>query len=187
MPKASRHILAARYAKALFALAVEKKAAEAVITDLESLSVGFEEGEGLSLLAKNPLLSRKQAEKIVVQALQKARSHELVIAFVKTLACNRRLGLLPYITQAFAHLLQEKKDIIDVQVITATELSKKQKDEITKVLTKALGKKIVLQEKIDSTLLGGAVFGIGSKMLDGSLKGRIERMRVLGRAAVASL
>lgn len=96
--------------------------------------------------------------------------------FLKLLAENRRLALLPEIAAQFAVLRAEAEGSADVEVSTAMELSPEQLARLGAALAQRLNRKVQLTQKIDPALIGGAIVRHGDLVFDGSLRGRLERM-----------
>ena len=96
--------------------------------------------------------------------------------FLKALAENRRLAMLPHIAAQFEALRAEVENVIDVEVIAAREIAPPQQKKLEAALAKRLGRAVRMHTRIDGTLLGGAVVRAGDLVIDGSLKGRLERL-----------
>lgn len=96
--------------------------------------------------------------------------------FLKALAANRRLALLPEIAAQFEALRAAAEGIVDVEVIAAREIEAPQRSRLEAALAKRLGRDVRMHTRIDGTLLGGAIVRAGDLVIDGSLKGRLERL-----------
>ena len=96
--------------------------------------------------------------------------------FIALLAQNRRLGFLPEIAALFEQMKAEVENVVDVEVISATTLDKGQESRYVAALQKKLGRSVRLHTRVDGTLLGGAVLKAGDLVIDGSIKGRLERL-----------
>jgi F-type H+-transporting ATPase subunit delta len=96
--------------------------------------------------------------------------------FLKALAENRRLALLPHIAAQFEELRAEVENVVDVEVIAAREIAAPQEKKLAAALKKRLGRDVRMHTRIDETLLGGAIVRAGDLVIDGSLKGRLERL-----------
>ncbi len=96
--------------------------------------------------------------------------------FVRVLAENRRLLLLPEISTHYEALRSAVENTIDVEVISAVPLDSAQKEKLSAALSTRLKRQVRMQNSVDSTLLGGAVVRAGDLVIDGSLKGRLERL-----------
>jgi F-type H+-transporting ATPase subunit delta len=96
--------------------------------------------------------------------------------FVRTLADNRRLALLPEISARFEELKAEAEGIVDVTVTSAAPLDDSQRDKLAAALERRLGRSVRLQCVTDPALIGGAVLRAGDLVIDGSLRARLERI-----------
>jgi F-type H+-transporting ATPase subunit delta len=96
--------------------------------------------------------------------------------FVRTLAANRRLAYLPEIAVLFKELKDAAEGVADVTVTSATPLGEAQQQTLARALTRRLKRTIRLHCETDPTLIGGAVIRAGDLIIDGSLRGKLERM-----------
>lgn len=96
--------------------------------------------------------------------------------FVRVLAENRRLPLLPEISVHYEAMRAEVENTVDVEVISAIELDAAQRDKLTRALAARLKREVHMRNAVDASLLGGAVLRAGDLVIDGSLKGRLERL-----------
>ena len=96
--------------------------------------------------------------------------------FVRALADNRRLSLLPEISALFDELKGEAEGVVDVTVTSAAPLDDSQRGKLAAALERRLGRSVHLQCATDPTLIGGAVVRAGDMVIDGSLRGRLERI-----------
>ena len=96
--------------------------------------------------------------------------------FVAVLAENHRLPLLPEIAAHYEVLRAQVENTVDVEVISAVPLDAAQADKLRQALDKRLKRRVRMQNRVDATLLGGAVIRAGDLVIDGSLKGRLERL-----------
>jgi F-type H+-transporting ATPase subunit delta len=94
------------------------------------------------------------------------------------LATNRRLGFLPEIAALFELMKSELENAVDVEVIAASQLTPDQESRYSAALQKKLGRAVRLHTKVDGSLIGGAVLKAGDLVIDGSIKGRLERLAV---------
>jgi F-type H+-transporting ATPase subunit delta len=96
--------------------------------------------------------------------------------FVRVLAENRRLLLLPEIAAHYEVLRAQVENTVDVQVISAVPLDFTQAEKLAAALCTRLKRRVRMQNSVDATLLGGAVIRAGDLVIDGSLKGRLQRL-----------
>jgi F-type H+-transporting ATPase subunit delta len=97
--------------------------------------------------------------------------------FVRVLAANRRLLLLPEIAAHYEAMRAQVENTVDVEVISAVKLDAAQTEKLTQALNTRLKRRVKMQNSVDPALLGGAVIRAGDLVIDGSLKGRLERLR----------
>jgi len=96
--------------------------------------------------------------------------------FVQLLADNGRLAVLPQIAAQYAVLRAEVENTVEVTVTSAMPLTGEQTDALAKALTQRLKRTVRLSESVDASLIGGAIVKAGDFVVDGSLRGRIERL-----------
>ena len=96
--------------------------------------------------------------------------------FVRVLAENHRLLLLPEIAAHYEALRSSVENTVDVEVISAVPLDAAQAEKLERALSTRLKRRVRMQNSVDSTLLGGAVVRAGDLVIDGSLKGRLQRL-----------
>ena len=178
--------LALRYAKALFELALEGKQLDAIEADVKQLEELLALSADTTRMIHNPLLSRKIQETAIAAILKHLGISTLTTQFCQLLAANRRLPLLPLILSTFLTLLSEHRGQVTAEVTAAVALRENQVVAIRGSLKEALKHDIRLNVKEDAEILGGLVIKIGSKMLDGSLKNKLERLRMLSTQAIAA-
>ncbi len=96
--------------------------------------------------------------------------------FIKLLAENDRISLLPDIAVLYHHYQAEAQGTVDAELVSALEVNEQQVQAIASSLTKRLGKKVSLTTRIDETLIGGAIIRAGDMVIDGSVRGRLEKL-----------
>ena len=96
--------------------------------------------------------------------------------FIRTVAHNDRLALLPEIAAQFERLRAEVENVVDVELIAAMAVEPAQQERLTQALRRRFGREVRLHTRIDASLIGGAVVRAGDLVIDGSLKGRLERL-----------
>ena len=175
--------IAARYATALFALAEKEKALDAVASELSLLAQAIRGDAALAKQLAHPLLARTAKAEAVAALLKAQKAHALTQQGVAQIAKAGRLSALPAMSDAFAAMLAEARGIVRATVISARPLTKKQEADIARALKDALGKEVELTLAQDASLLGGIKIRLGSRELDMSLEGKLERMK---RALVAA-
>ena len=170
--------LAGRYATALFALAVERDRLDLVAADLAALSALLGESDDLQRLVRSPVLSRAEQMRAVAAILDRAGAVDLTRRFVGLLAERRRLFVLAAVIDMFNHLLADHRGEVSAAVISARALSARQLDTIRATLRRVLGGEVAVDGHVDAGLIGGLVVRVGSRMVDASLRTKIQRLQL---------
>ena len=170
--------LEGRYASALFDLADEQKALDQVAGELSALKGVIAESEDLRRFIRSPLYGRDEQSKAMAAILDKASAGELTQRFVMVVVHNRRLFALPRMIDAFLAELAHRRGEVTAQVVAAYDLSDTQKDALLTSLRKAIGSKVQMDLRIDQGLIGGLVIKIGSRMIDTSLRSKLQRLEL---------
>ncbi|MBM3566248.1 MAG: F0F1 ATP synthase subunit delta [Alphaproteobacteria bacterium] len=170
--------LAARYAAALFDLAEEKGELDRVAEDLGRLAALTGESADLRRLIRSPLFSRADQKTGIDAVMKQAKIGPLARNFVGLAATNRRLAQLPDMIGAFRARLADRAGETTAHVTSAKPLSKAQADALQKTLEKSLGAKVAVEARVDPGLFGGLVVKVGSRMVDASLRSRLNRLRL---------
>jgi F-type H+-transporting ATPase subunit delta len=171
---AERTTTARPYAKAIFALARKgNKLAETSAGLIRSAEVVAD--PRVRALLGSPHVSAAQLAELV-NGVAGDTLDENGRNFVSLLAQNRRLGFLPEIAALYEQMKAEVENAVDVEVTAASPLSADQESRYAAALQKKLGRSVRLRTKVDGSLLGGAVLKAGDLVIDGSIKGRLERL-----------
>lgn len=166
--------LARPYAKAAFEYAVEAKDVQGW-SDSLCLAASVAQQPAVEKLLSSPsATAEKQAE-----AVQNICGDELATAsqnFISILSENRRLQLLPQISQQFEIMKANLEKAVDVDVVAASKLDAAQQKALSEALSAKLERKVNLQVSLDKSLLGGAVIRAGDTVIDGSIRGRLTKL-----------
>ena len=169
--------LAGRYATALFDLAETEKQLDRVAGDLGQLAAMIASSPDLKRLIRSPVISRDDQGRAMAEVLNKAGMAELTRNFVGVVARNRRLFALPAMIAAYRSLLAARRGEATAEVVSARALSKKQVDAIGNQLKKVIGSDVAVSTNVDAGLLGGLIVKVGSRMVDSSLRTKLQRLR----------
>lgn len=170
--------IADRYSAALFELAEQQAALDAVAADLKSLKTMVAGSVELRRLLSSPVVSRGDQQKAVAALADKAGFHGLTKNFLGLAAQNRRLAALNGVIEAFLNRLAAKRGEVTAQVSSAVALTETQVGAIGAALKKVIGSNVTLDVNVDPTLLGGLVVKVGSRMVDGSLKTKLQHLQL---------
>jgi F-type H+-transporting ATPase subunit delta len=170
--------LAGRYATALFELAEADNQLDAVAKDLADLRAMIDESDDLKRLIRSPVISRQDQGRVMSALIEKAGMSDLVRRFVGLAAQNRRLFVLRGMINSFLAALAARRGETTAEVASAQALSDKQKQDLEAVLRQAVGNRVTIDAQVDPTLLGGMVVKVGSRMVDSSLKTKLQQLKL---------
>ena len=168
---------ARRYAKALHDLARATGDAEAVGRELEQVAQVYAADAGAHEVLTRPWIKPGDRRAVAAAIAQKVGSRKLVQDFLGLVAERGRADHLPEIIAAYRVLVDAELGRARAHVRTAVALTDAEKQQLSARLERALGKRIIMEEQVDASLLGGFVAQVGSLILDGSLDGQLGRMR----------
>ena len=175
--------LAGRYALALLNLADDKKELDSVAEDLRGLRGIIAESEDLRRLIRSPLFTRKQQAQAMAAVLDKAGIGELTRRFVLLVAQNRRLFALTGMIDAYLAELARRRGEVTARVTSASALSDDQHRALVDALRAEVGAKVKIDVKVDPGLIGGLVVRVGSRMIDNSLRSKLQRLQLAMKGA----
>jgi len=170
--------LAERYAAALYELADDAKALDRVAQDLRSLAALIVQSADLARLIRSPVLGRRDQGRAMAAVLEKMDADALTRKFIGLAAQNRRLFAVPAMIRAYLATLAARRGEIAAEVTSAAALTKAQADAVIAALRQAMGAKVSVETKVDPSLLGGLVVRVGSRMVDSSLKTRLQKLEL---------
>jgi F-type H+-transporting ATPase subunit delta len=173
---AERSTIARPYAKAAFEAARAGKRLAPWSGALAALAAGVSD-PAIQTLLGSPRIPRARLTEVFAELVGKELG-EPGLNFLRLLAENRRLGLLPEIAQLFAELRAEAERAIEATVTSAVALDDRARAELTRALRKRLAREVTLKCETDPGLIGGAVIRAGDLVIDGSVRGKLERLAV---------
>ena len=170
--------MAGRYAAALFDLAKSESAIDAVSQDLALVSDALAQSEDLRRLIKSPVFSAEDQTKAMGAVLDKLGVRGLTANFVRLVASNRRLFALDSMISGFRALVAADKGVTTAEVVVAEELTPARRDELAAALKDITGKTVDFDVKVDPKILGGLIVRLGSRMVDASLKTKLNSIKL---------
>jgi F-type H+-transporting ATPase subunit delta len=168
--------LAGRYATALFELARDEKKLDAVGASLASLKQALADSAELRELTTSPVTTRDEARKAVGAVAGAMKLDPLTANFLGVLAQNRRLGQLGNIIRAFNLLSARHRGETEAEIVSARPLDDGQVEAIRTNLKTRLGRDIAVELSVDPAILGGLVVKVGSQMIDGSIRTKLNNL-----------
>ena len=169
--------MAGRYATALFDLASEAKAIDAVKADLERFDALVAESPDLSRLVRSPAFSADEQLQALSAVLDRAGIGGLAAKFLKLVTTNRRLFAVRDMVKAFRGLVADHKGEATAEVTVAEGLKDEHLDALRSALKAVSGKNVDLAIRIDPAIIGGLVVKLGSRMVDSSLRTKLNAIR----------
>lgn len=167
-----------RYAIALFELAEEAGSLDAAEADLKRFAGLIEESSDLKRLIRSPVFSADEQYRAIAAVVDKAEIGGLVGNLIKVAAKNRRLFAVPDMITAFGRLLARYRGEVSAEVTSAEPLSDKHAVDLKAALKASLGKDVALETKVDPSLIGGLIVKVGSRMIDGSLRTKLNSLKL---------
>lgn len=166
-----------RYATALFELARDEKSVDAVKADLDKFSALLGESADLARLVRSPVFTADDQRKALGAVLAKAGISGVTANFIRVLIANRRLFVVTDVIRAFNALVARFKGEATADVTVAEALSDKNLDALKAALKTVTGKDVALNVKVDPSIIGGLVVKLGSRMVDSSLRTKLNSIK----------
>ncbi|UCF63799.1 MAG: F0F1 ATP synthase subunit delta [bacterium] len=165
-----------RYAKALFDLAREQNILDQIESDVIQLQKIMAESEEMVALLQSPVIQVSEKRNLVTKIFEDT-VNRVTFDFLNLLLQKNREELLSEIISYFLKYLDDSKGILRGELLTAYELSASQKTALKNQLDRITGKDVLLQEKIDSSLIAGFVVRLDDTVIDSSIKNQLDKMR----------
>jgi F-type H+-transporting ATPase subunit delta len=169
--------MAGRYATALFDLAAEANAIDAVKADLERFDALAAESADLRRLVRSPVFSAEEQGQALGAVLDRAGIGGLAAKFLKLVTANRRLFAVRDMIRGFRELVAQHKGEATAEVTVAEKLKDEHVEALRAALKAVSGKDVDLDIKIDPAIIGGLVVKLGSRMIDTSLRTKLNAIR----------
>lgn len=168
--------LGGRYASALFELARESKQIEAVEASLSTLQAAIRENNDLQALITSPLVEREPAARAIKAVAQTLALDPVTTNLLGVLAQNRRLAQVPAVVRAYRQLAAAYRGEITAEVASAHPLNDEQVAALKQKLKSQTGRDVAVDLRVDPALLGGLTVKIGSRLIDSSLRTKLNSL-----------
>ena len=170
--------MAGRYATALFELARDNKAVDAVKKDLDQFDALANGSADLNRLVRSPVFGADEQLKALSAILAKAGITGLAANFLRVITTNRRLFAVRDMIRAYRALVARHKGEVIAQVTVAEKLNDKNLDALKSALKSVTGgKDIDLDVNVDPAIIGGLIVKVGSRMVDSSLRTKLNSIK----------
>lgn len=166
---------ARRYAEALFELAGRDRAEEQWAADLDAVATLAQDGRVTAVL-DNPAIPFAEREEMLRKALE-GRVAAPVYKLSRLLVERSRLEQVPAVAVQYRRLLNELRGVVEAVVTSAVPLTPDESNAVRERVTSMTGTRVELREEVDAALIGGLTVQVGDRLLDASVRGRLERLR----------
>jgi F-type H+-transporting ATPase subunit delta len=169
--------IAQRYASAVFELAKEEKKLAAVESDLDALDAALADSADFRSLISSPVYTREEQASALAALATKMKLSSQMTGVMGVMAQKRRLFVLPALLTALRDRIAEDKGEVTADVTSAKALTKAQSDKLAKALKASVGKDVKINAAVDESLIGGLIVKVGSKMIDSSIRSRLNALQ----------
>ena len=169
--------IAKRYATALFDLASETDDISSLEKNVETLTQAIDESPDLNSLISSPIYSRDQQKNAIGAIAKQMGVSAVMINALSLMAEKRRLFVVPTFLSVLKDLISESKNEITAEVVSAQSLSKGQVEKLGKSLKNNFGKDVKISATVDPTLIGGMVVKVGSRMIDTTIRAKLNSLQ----------
>ena len=169
--------MAGRYATALFELARETNAIDEVQADLRAFATLVASSPDLMRLVRSPVFSAEEQAKALDAVLDRASISGVARNFLRVVAANRRLFAVDQIMRGFNKLVAQHKGEVTAQVTAAEQLNDARMNEIRAALREVTGKDVHIDMHVDPSIIGGLKVKLGSRMVDASLRTKLNSIK----------
>lgn len=169
--------MAGRYATALFELALEEKQLDKVKADLDAFDKLVSEYAELDRLVRSPVFSSEEQTKALGAVLDKAGIGGMSSNFLKVIASNRRLFAVRDIVKTFRKMVATHKGEVSAEVTVAEPLKDEHLNSLKTALKGITGKDVDLNVKVEPSIIGGLIVKLGSRMVDSSLRTKLNSIK----------
>lgn len=170
--------VAGRYAQALFELAQDGKSVDQVGQALKAFDSMIEGSADLQRLVRSPAFTAEEQTKAISALVEKAGLSGVAANFLKLVASQRRLFAVRGMIDAYNKLAEAAKGVVRAEVTVAEKPSDALTAEIKKALSEVAGKDVAIDLKVDPAIIGGLVVKMGSRMVDSSLRSKLNGIKV---------
>jgi F-type H+-transporting ATPase subunit delta len=170
--------MAGRYATALFELALEQNAVDAVVTDLARFGALVQESAELDRLVRSPVFTAEEQTRALTAVLERAGIGGVAARFLKVVASNRRLFAARDMVRGFRALVARHKGEVTAQVTLAEPPSDAQLAALKDALKAVTRKDVQVDINVDPAIIGGLIVKLGSRMVDTSLRTKLNSIKL---------
>jgi F-type H+-transporting ATPase subunit delta len=169
--------VAGRYASALFELALEERAIDQVKADLDRFDALIGDSADLRRLVRSPAFTAETQSRALAAVLEKAGIGGIAGRFLQVVSSNRRLFAVQDMIKAFRTLVAQHKGEVSAEVTLAERPNDQHLEAIKSALNSITKKDVQVDVKVDPSIIGGLIVKLGSRMVDGSLRTKLNSIK----------
>jgi len=169
--------IAERYATAIFELAREDGSLDKIADDADTLTAALSESEAFRDLVHSPVYPRDQQQAAIGALADRMGLHDITANTLRLMASKRRLFVLRDLARQLREMIARERGEVTAEVTSASELSDAQRDQLSQALKEAVGRDVNINLSVDESLIGGLVVKVGSKMIDTSIRSRLDSLQ----------
>lgn len=169
--------IASRYATAVFEIAKDDKKLKQLEADVDALDGALTASEDLRALVASPVYTRDEMGKAISAVAKQMKLTPTMANTLSLMATKRRLFVLPSLLASLRARLADEKGEVTADVTTAKALTKAQAENLAKTLKAQVGKDVKINATVDESLIGGLIVKVGSKMIDTSIKSKLNALQ----------
>lgn len=169
--------IAARYGSAVFELAKDGNALDALERDIDTLEGALNDSEDFRALIHSPIYSRDDQARAIAALADKMGLSDTVASTLKLMSSKRRLFVLPHLMAVLRDLIADEKGEVTAEVQAARALSDDQRTKLAETLKVSVGKTVKMNVTVDESLIGGLIVRVGSKMIDTSVRSKLAALQ----------
>ncbi|MCB9708907.1 MAG: ATP synthase F1 subunit delta [Myxococcales bacterium] len=170
-------IVAQRYANALFELAKEQDRLEDVDMQLKGLSELWRKSSSLRDVFSNPKFDAEQRRAIIDDIVNRVQGAVLVRNLLRLLSDRSRMKIIPALAVAFRRLTEARLGKVHAEVVSAVPLPEPYYDQLQQRLEHVTGKHVVIEKRVDPSVIAGVITRVGDRVFDGSAQGQLLQLR----------
>lgn len=163
------------YAGAILELAEDQGVADSLDRELEELEDLLRDQPRLAAFLASPVVDADERRE-ALESMFRGRLSDLAVDSLQVMNRKGRIGLVPAVAHVYRHLLNERHGRVEVQVTTAVPLREEQREHLRRAVAEKLDKEPLLEEAVDEDLIGGVVFRIGDRKIDGSVATHLKSL-----------
>jgi F-type H+-transporting ATPase subunit delta len=169
--------VANRYARALADVVAKTGEYRKVLQELADFAAAYRESAELREVCDTPAVPLAGKLAVIEALTRRLGSSHVTLNFLRVLASHYRMSLIELVVQSFRNIANERLGVVEVRISTAAGLSKEEQELLRSRFAELTRKQTEIEFQLDPGLIGGIVAQIGSTVYDGSIRGRLERIR----------